>query len=720
MKNPATFYILSILILGGALWFVLIRGGTLQSGKIPELPNATSAISHPGPAHDGLAHNGQDHFLANIATNMQHPLAILIMQILCIMLVARIFGYLMTRIGQPSVIGEIVAGIALGPSLLGYLFPEFSTFLFPADSLRRLQVLSQIGLVFFMFIIGMELDIGILKKRVKNAILVSHTSFAFSYFLGVALAYFLYVAYAPAQIQFIGFALFTGIAMSMTAFPVLARIIQERNLTRTPLGTFIIACAAVDDITAWCLLALVVAIVSAGGMIGAIGSIVLTVAYILCMGLVIRPLLHRLAVKYDSPESINRGVVAAIFGILFFSSYLTEIIGIHAFFGAFVAGLIMPPQREFKRILAEKIEDVSLVALLPLFFVFTGLRTEIGLLQQSNLWGVCLLIIGVAVLGKFVGATIAAKVVGQKWKDSLLIGILMNTRGLMELVVLNIGYDLGILSAEIFTMMVIMALVTTMMAGPALRVLEFLFRQGAGHDEQTVKEGFHVLIPFGAPQAGRRLLELAHGLRLGRHQDLRVTAIHFSASADISMAEARQNKKEAFGPIGRSAKKLGLTINKIFRVTDNMEREMIATIRENPHDIILVGSSRELFKNDKTGGKVGSLIHDTNFTVGVLIDRGFKQISRAIFVVSGNHDQFLLPYAKKFTAGQEKNSAIIVDSAKSFATGRDEEKFIVAESLPENREEYDMVIISLDFWEGLKKNQGPWLDGMPSVLIVKK
>ena len=359
IKKDSTFYFLTLLIFGASVWFVLVQGKGLQTSHVE-----TRVISE----NASLEEQPSSHFFSNLERNAGHPLAVMVIQIFCIMIAARFFGYLMILIGQPSVVGEIIAGIALGPSLMGLILPDFSAFLFPEESLRRLHVLSQIGLVLFMFIIGMELDLSVLKKKARATIVISYASILFPFLLGVFLAYGLYPAFSSPDVPFSTFALFIGIGMSITAFPVLARIVQESNLTRTQAGIISIAATAANDIVGWFLLALVVAIVSAGGMISAAGSLVVSVVYVLFMWYIVRPVLHRMAIKYDTLESINKSVMAAVFGILLMSSYLTEIIGIHALFGAFLAGVIMPPQKVFKRIVSEKIEDVSLVLFLPLFF----------------------------------------------------------------------------------------------------------------------------------------------------------------------------------------------------------------------------------------------------------------------------------------------------------------------------------------------------------------
>jgi Kef-type K+ transport system membrane component KefB len=452
-KQHIKLYLLIILPLLAAILFLFLYGKHLES------PTLISEIKTEVP---------QSHFMESA----RHPLSVLLLQIIVILFVARVVGYLFSRIGQQAVIGEITAGIILGPSLLGWLLPGVSGFLFPLASLANLQLLSQIGLVLFMFIIGMELDIKTLKSRASEAVLVSHVSIVFPYFLGVGLAYFLYTSFAPAHIAFVPFALFMGIAMSITAFPVLARILKERNMTKTASGSMAIICAAIGDVTAWCILPFVIAISRAGDVSNAWFAILLTGIYVLFMLLVVKPVLQKLSERYFTNGNIHNAFTALIFLTLLASAYIAELIGIHALFGAFLAGAIMPTNISLRTIFTERIEDVSTFLLMPLFFAFTGLRTQIGLLNDSHLWLICVLIITLAVAGKFIGSSLAAKITGQSWKDSLSIGALMNTRGLMELIVLNIGYDLGILKPEIFTMMVFMALATTFMTAPALNLIQ--------------------------------------------------------------------------------------------------------------------------------------------------------------------------------------------------------------------------------------------------------
>jgi len=446
-------------VFGAVIYFILQQGQHLQ----------TAAINNKQTGETSF-----EHFTTLFNKNLSLSLPVLLLQILVIVIAVRIFGWLFNKIGQPAVIGEIVAGVVLGPSVLGAVLPNASEFIFPPSSLNNLQFISQVGLLLFMFVIGLELDLNVIRKQAKSAVVISHASIIIPYTLGMLLALFMYKTYAPANISFLSFSLFMGIAMSITAFPVLARIIKERNLTKTKLGAMALTCAASDDVTAWCILAALIALVKAGTSGGTIFTIGALVVYVLVMLFAVRPLLNKLGHLYIKRETVNKSMMAIVFMVLLLSAYVTELIGVHALFGAFIAGVIMPVEMDFRQTVIDKIEDISLVLLLPLFFVFTGLRTQVGLLNEASLWVTFGWIVLAAVAGKFGGSTIAAKITGQTWKDSLSIGALMNTRGLMELVVLNIGYDLGILSPQVFAMMVLMALLTTFMTNPALNLINRL------------------------------------------------------------------------------------------------------------------------------------------------------------------------------------------------------------------------------------------------------
>jgi Kef-type K+ transport system membrane component KefB len=395
------------------------------------------------------------------------PLPILLLQVIVIVVAARLLGALFRRFGQPSVMGEMLAGILLGPSLFGLVAPAASAFLFPEASLAPLKLLSQLGVIMFLFVVGVEVDLEVLRRKADAAILVSHASILMPFFLGSAAAVLLYRSFAPVGVPFAAFALFLGIAMSITAFPVLARILEERRLGGTHVGTTAITAAAVDDVTAWCLLAVVVAIARANGFAASLATILLTLLFIALMLFVVRPLASRLFTPRPGRQG-DAPVIAATVCFAFAAALTTEAIGIHALFGAFLAGVCMPSSTALRGLLRERLEPFGSVLLLPLFFALTGLRTHVGLLNDWGSWLVCAGIIAVATAGKLGGTLIAARATQMSWGDSFALGALMNTRGLVELIVLNVGYDLGILSPEIFTMLVLMALVTTFMTGPLL------------------------------------------------------------------------------------------------------------------------------------------------------------------------------------------------------------------------------------------------------------
>lgn len=411
--------------------------------------------------------------VAAAQSDVNHILLSLLVQFSIIIIFSRGLGLLFRRIHQPLVIGEIVAGIMLGPSLFGLLAPSTASLIFPAETAPFLNILAQVGLLLFMFLIGLELNLDTLKGQSHHAVVISHASIIVPFLLGGLLAFFLFDSFAPNGVSFTAFALFMGAAMSITAFPVLARILTEAKLHTTPLGALVITCAAVDDVTAWCILAFVVAIVRSGDVTSAIVATLGAALYIGVMVTLVRVGMQRVVrwLETNRQPHTPQLVMALLVVGAFCSAMITEVIGIHTIFGAFLFGAILPRDNAMIRELTVKLEDVTTVVLLPLFFAYTGLRTQIGLLNQPALWLVCGLIILIATAGKFGGAVLAAKWVGIDWRPAAAIGVLMNTRGLMELIVLNIGLDLGVISPTLFAMMVIMAIVTTFMTTPILHVL---------------------------------------------------------------------------------------------------------------------------------------------------------------------------------------------------------------------------------------------------------
>jgi Kef-type K+ transport system membrane component KefB len=426
---------------------------------------------------------------------MPSPL-LLLAQIAVILFFARVLGRALGLVGQPKVVGEMVAGLMLGPSLLGWLAPTVSAALFPTASLGFLNALSQIGLLFFMFLVGLELDARLIRGRGHAVLITSHASIVAPFFLGACLALFLYPRLSDESVTFTGFALFMGAAMSVTAFPVLARILQERGLTKTRLGAVAIACAAVDDVTAWCILAGVVLIVRSADatvpiplMVG--GSLL----FVLVMLTVVRRALARLEATYVKWRQLSQDRIAAVVFLVLVSGWITERLGVHAVFGAFLAGAVMPKSEDFVREFRERFEDVMVVLFLPIFFAFTGLRTSIALID-GGLWFYMALILLVAVIGKVGGSAVAARSSGMDWREAWALGALMNTRGLMAFVILNVGYDIGVVSPALFAMMVLMALATTFMTTP---LLEWIYP-----DRLRLRSEASAVPDLAAAAAGRR------------------------------------------------------------------------------------------------------------------------------------------------------------------------------------------------------------------------
>ena len=745
-----------LVITGGftaLMYWIIIKGKHLEAAKTIETPES--------------GNGSWSDFLAAIQHNFQDPLAILLAQIITIILVARVFGWVFKKIGQPSVIGEIIAGIVLGPSLVGLYFPEFSAALFPVESLGNLKFLSQIGLILFMFVIGMELDLKVLKNKANEAVVISHASIVIPFALGIGLSYFVYNQFAPEGVTFLSFSLFMGIALSITAFPVLARIVQERGIHKTKLGAIVITCAAADDITAWCILAVVIAIVKAGTFVSSLYIIMLAVLYVLAMIFIVKPFLKRIGDLYGSKDTIIKPVVAIFFLVLILSSYATEVIGIHALFGAFMAGAIMPDVPKFRTIFIEKVEDVALILLLPLFFVFTGLKTEIGLLNDPYLWKVTGFIILVAVVGKFLGSALAAKFVGQSWRDSLTIGALMNTRGLMELIVLNIGLELNVLTPEVFTMMVIMALVTTFMTGPALDLINYIFKTKDGDDtaEPTNDNKYRILISFGDNEKGKSLLRLANGLIKKQKNTSSITAMHLSLSDEVNTFNIEDKEKNSFHQIIEESQLLKQDITTVFKATMDIETEIADVANHGDYDLLLIGLGKSIFEGtilgkviglttriinpdrliDKFTGKEGlfenspfdertrQIISRTKMPIGILIDKELQQVNRVFIPIFSLEDSFLIDYAQKLI--YNNNSEIVLLDVNGYlntnfvmksAIDSLEQKYpnnigLIADKIvrKEFLDQQDLMLISIGSWKQLVDSRSTWLSSVPSVLILK-
>jgi Kef-type K+ transport system membrane component KefB len=556
----------------------------------------------------------------------------LMLAVAAVVLAGRLLGVAIRRLGQPQVMGEVLAGILLGPTLLGTVAPDVAAFLFPDNVIPLLRAAADIGLAFYMFLVGLELNLDVLRGRVEQAALVSHASIALPLASGFAVALPLYGSIGP-QADFAPFALFMGVAMAITAFPVLARILLERRMLRRPVGALAMGAAAIDDVTAWGLLALATAVAGGGSGLTVVRILVLVVVFCAAMALLGRPLLSRVSRAYDEVGHVPAGWIAAVFVGVLLSSFAAQRIGVAAIFGAFVMGLIMPRRADLTQDVTRRIEDFVVTVLLPLFFVVTGLRVQVGLLDRPQLWLLTVALLGVAIAGKWLGAMGAARFTGLGWRESAALGALMNTRGLTELIVLNIGIELGVLSPALFTMLVIVALATTFMTGPALKLMDPRGELGerpemamrASATEQPVAPTQAILVASQDEQNLSRLLVLARPLARSEPPrelilarllpPLRGAAGPSSDESALATATTQlQARRAELLQDGLSARALAFT-------SPDAGADMVRLATEQQVDLLLMDGRRPLLGQGVPRGAVGDVLRNAPCDVAVLIAR---------------------------------------------------------------------------------------------------
>jgi Kef-type K+ transport system membrane component KefB/nucleotide-binding universal stress UspA family protein len=625
--------------------------------------------------------------------------SLLIIQFIVIIGLSRLLGRGVRGLGQPLVIAEVLAGILLGPSLLGWLWPSAMETLFPVSSLPVLKMLSQVGLILFMFLIGLELDPRLLKGRGHASVVISHTSIVVPFALGAGAALWFYPRLSDPSVPFSSFVLFMGVAMSITAFPVLARILTERRLMQTKVGALAITCAAVDDVTAWCLLAFVVSIVRATNLAEAALSTVVALVYIAFMLGAVRPFLARLGARVASREGLNQNVMALTLLMLLASSFATELIGIHSLFGAFLFGAIIPKEGGLAEALAEKLEDVAVVLLLPLFFAFSGLRTQIGLLNSTDHWLMCGLIILLACLGKFGGSAVAARLTGSNWREAGAIGILMNTRGLMELIVLNLGLDLGVISPTLFTMMVVMALVTTFLTTPLLRVIyppeQFALERAVTPAPLTLPtvQPFTLLMCVSHGQAGAGMVTLGRALTGGTEAPSSLYALHLIPPTERAsfhlkhtpepQVEQRAGEDGPMASLLSRARRTGLEVRPLSFVSAEPGLDICRTAEAKRADLIVLGWHKPLFGQTVLGGTVHEVMSEAAADVAVLVDRGLENVRRVLVPYSGSrHDRAALGLARRLLKGVGAEVTILHVTSPTPQPGRTPARLLVEELFP--------------------------------------
>ena len=571
-------------------------------------------------------------------------LAIFFLAIVIVMLAARWAGTLMTRIRQPRVMGEVLAGIVLGPTLFGLILPNLQASLFPSDVIPWLGVAANLGLIFYMFLIGLEIDLSQLRGRIGQTAAISNTGVLVPMAAGVAVALPVYELIAPPT-KFVAFALFMGVAMSITAFPVLARILVERRMLKRPLGALALASAAIDDVSAWFLIAIATAVATAGTAAGVATTILLAIAFCLAMALLVRPVLARASVAFDEAGRVPGGWIAAIFAGVLLSAFVTEEIGIALIFGAFVMGAAMPRHAGLTEDVTRRLEDFVAVLLLPLFFAYTGLKTNVGLIDRWSLVVLTLVLIVVAVACKFGGTFVASRVTGLGWRESAVVGALMNTRGLTELIVLNLALEKGVLSQSLFTMLVLMALVTTFMTGPGLNRLDPRQEYGAPVGEELEEargQGDDLALPtpdrsiLVAPNSDAALVQLrALAEPLARSVPPReliiVSPVVVTRGVSVRGGLQSQNRllADANASAGQAARELrerGIASRGVAILSEEVGNDLVRLTEDEGIDLLLIDGRRPLLGDGVPRGDVGQLLRNAPCDVGVLVARDDDEV----------------------------------------------------------------------------------------------
>jgi Kef-type K+ transport system membrane component KefB len=674
-KNGFKLVATYVLMIGGVLLaYLVIRRygeGLSPASPIGALPRGTAASSPP----DVMLH--------------------VLLALIVVIILARMLGSLFRRFHQPPVVGEIIAGILLGPSVLGRFAPGVAFAVLPSSVAPFLNVISQVGVILYMFLVGLELDPKLLRNRGHATVAISHASILAPFVMGAALALFLYPRLSLGGVTFTSFSLFIAVSMSITAFPVLARILTDRGIHKTRMGVIALTCAAVDDVTAWCLLALVVSVVHARTS-GAMSTIVLAVAFIAAMILVARPAMVRLTLLHGN-RGLTQGVLAAIFVTLLLSALTTDVIGIHAIFGAFALGAIIPHDSSLARELTDRLEDLVIVLLLPAFFAFTGLRTQIGLVHGTGEWMVCALIIAVASVGKFGGAAIAARLTGLGWRDSSALGVLMNTRGLVELIVLNIGYDLKVIPPTLFAMLVIMALITTFATTPILHFIaskEDLSPAGRLHEPaaklrlvRPMQQG--ILVPVSNPEKVETLLEIALAATGTKDLPPRVAAFVRRPAGGIrsGLREVEHRvvpRSQALSAALDYALEHDAAIVPQANWTEAPARDIVQLATAIGAAWILLGFHRPMFGADFRGGTVAEVLEGSAtlpVNVGIVINNIRDPIDRVCAVIDASPDGWAaLDLASR--VAQQRNCALEVIWISSNAGGETELEAMLEAAAP--------------------------------------
>jgi Kef-type K+ transport system membrane component KefB len=645
-------------------------------------------------------------------------LAMLLLQIATVLVVSRAAGFVLRRVGQPLVVAEIVAGILLGPSVLGAWWPDAMATVFPPGGLAWLEGVSQLGLVLFMFTVGLEFDPGHLRARGTLATKISQSGILLPMLLGAALAVWLHPRFAPPGVGLAGFALFMGAAMSVTAFPVLARILAERGMHRTRVGGLALAAAAIGDVTAWCLLAFVIALVRAGDVTHGLRTTALAAVFIAVMFGGVRPFLARVARRWGTRDTLGQTAIASFLLGLLAAALVSEMIGIHALFGAFAFGAVVPREGPVVRTLVQKVEDVVVILFLPTFFAFTGLRTELGLVDGAEAWLATGLVIAVATVAKVLGTGVPARLAGLSTRDSATLGVLMNTRGLMELVILAIGRDLGVLSPALYTIMVLMAVITTLVTAPLLHLLYPPSRVLAETAPEAVATRTDTVLacashPETAEGLGVLLGALARGTRV-RPAVLELDAL----GARASLFPEGERFVTGHGGHGAAARAVAEATGIHDRVdvhafpSGDPGRDIVAFAERIDAGCVLLGLHRPLVGTARLGGTTRAVLAGLRCDAGVLHAPTAPTLRTVLVVRGGEHDPAIARMAERL-----RSSGIAVSEHIPALEG-DEVSRLVGLS-----EGHDLVVVGAGRLYGLEPSafdlrEHPILDSIPCALLI--
>jgi Kef-type K+ transport system membrane component KefB len=650
----------------------------LQVAKpVPSPANTSAKPALTTPS--GLPPAGEQFTATKQRSAFTKLVAAFFLAVLIVLIVARAFGMVAVRVGQPRVMGEVIAGIALGPSLFGVIAPNLQATIFSTDVLPAFGVTANLGLIFFMFLIGMEVDQKQLRGKAVPAAAISNASIALPMLLGIAAALPLYRLLGP-DIKFAAFALFMGVAMSITAFPVLARILTERRMLKSPVGSLTIGCAAIDDVSAWFLIALATTIAVSGSFGVVARTIGEALGFVLVMALLVRRVLARMATAFDESGQIPSGWFAAIVVGVLLSAYITEAINIDVIFGGFIMGMVMPRHARLTEEVTRRVEDFVVTLLLPLFFVYTGLKTNITLLDRPELWLITAGLVLLAIVGKLAGAAIAARVCGFDSRASLVIGTLMNTRGLTELIVLNIALEVGAISSILFTALVIMAVVTTLMTGPLLKLLDPRNEYGTKLEDElasaaAVAAREHpglptperaILVASHTDAALERLAELAEPLaRTAPPRELILTRLvepPRGAGVRGGLQTENLQLERASQAIAQARERLaadGVLARGVALSSSRPGADLAHVAEREPIDLVLTEGRRRLVGEGVPLGDVSVLLEQAECDVAVLIARESTPVSL------GAQSPVLVP----FGGAEHDWAALELGSWLSSATG---------------------------------------------------